>query len=233
MALVSGVVLFVVAIWFAFGPDGLDIPQGRMLVINKAQISTAPRRKILTDPPTIFLNATDKTCMNCHRTMFKPDKPKTHGFLQHTDIRLQHGINTSCYNCHNKENRNLLVLRDGTPLPFNNVVQLCRQCHGSIYKAWTYGGHGRTNGYWDKRQGPQHRLKCPECHNPHSPRTPAMDPIHPLPGPDTLRMGEQNPEGHAEHDPIKDPLRRAMLRDQRAKHNDEQKNSDPTGTRDK
>lgn len=215
--LISGPVFLVLALWFLFGPNLLSMPESRIVEIDKARISTAPRRKILTDPPTIFISATDKTCMTCHRVMFKPDEPKTKGFLQHTNIQLSHGINTSCYNCHDKEDRDYLVKRDGSRLGYDDIVQLCRQCHGSVYGAWTYGGHGRTNGYWDPDRGPQHRLKCTECHDPHNPRTPAMDPIQPLPGPHTLRMGEQDPEGHTEHGPIKDPLRRAMLRDQGSK----------------
>jgi len=215
--LICGPVFLVLALWFAFGPNLLSLPKNPIVEIDKARISTAARRKILSDPPVMFINATDKNCMDCHQIMFKPDVPKTTGFLQHKEIKLSHAINTNCYDCHDKEDRNSLVKRNGQKLSFDDVVQLCRQCHGSIYDAWTYGGHGRTNGYWDADKGPQHKLKCTECHNPHSPRTPAMDPIQPLPGPNTLRMGKQDPEGHTEHDPIEDPLRKAMLRDQHQK----------------
>jgi hypothetical protein len=212
--LICGPVFFLVAIWFAVGPDLLSMPLNEIKDIDKALISTKPRREILGNPPELFISATDKTCMDCHRIMFKPENPKTKGFMQHTHIRLSHAINSSCYDCHDKEERNLLVKRDGSNLTYDKVVQLCRQCHVSIYNAWTYGGHGRTNGYWNPDKGPQLRLECTECHNPHSPRTPAMDPMAPLPGPDTLRMGEQDPEGHGAHGAMTNPLLKAMLRDQ-------------------
>ena len=39
----------------------------------------------------------------------------------------------------------------------------------------------------------QRRLKCTECHDPHSPAYPRMQP---LPGPNTLRMGPQDSVQH-------------------------------------
>jgi hypothetical protein len=35
-------------------------------------------------------------------------------------------------------------------------------------------------------RGEQNRLKCSQCHDPHNPTVPAMDPIAPLPGPRAL-----------------------------------------------
>jgi len=45
---------------------------------------------------------------------------------------------------------------------------------------------------------------------------PAMNPVRPLPGPNTLRMGEHPAQTEAEHGGEHDPLREALQRDQQA-----------------
>lgn len=128
-------------------------------------------------------------CADCH-SLF-PSPPETERTLtQHREIVLAHGINKRCFNCHNIRDRNTFADDKGDPIPYDQPPLLCAKCHGPVYRDWTHGAHGRTNGYWDTSRGPQQRRKCVECHDPHAPAFPAM---HPAPAPNTLRMGDQRP----------------------------------------
>ncbi len=202
-----GLVFFALAAWLIWGPPGLDLPQGRTVAVSSTQLSTAPRRQALGDPPVIHLDGFDRTCMDCHRT-FPPREDPPARLLQHQHVFLDHGINDRCRNCHYDQDRDKLVLRGGEVIGYDRVVDLCAKCHGPTFRDWQHGAHGRINGYWDTSRGGQIKLQCTECHDPHNPRVPALDPLAPLPGPDTLRMAA--PLAAARHVPAEtqDPLRR-------------------------
>lgn len=210
MVCAVAIVFVLLAIYFVQSPSRLDIPVSQTAdaaVIPPEELSTAPRRKILSDPPIQFISGFDRTCMDCHRT-FPPREDPPVALLQHKHIVLDHGINRRCRNCHYPVDRNRLVLHDGTVIGYNDVVTLCAKCHGPTYRDWQRGAHGRTNQFWDTSVGEQLRLKCTECHDPHMPRVPAMDPVKPLPGPHTLRMGDPTHSGPGE--PDRDPLLRSL-----------------------
>ncbi len=203
-----GPAFFGLAYWFLAGPDLSQIPHTRAVVVPAEDISIEPRRQILHDPPTINLGGFERTCMDCHRH-FPPREDTPKRLLQHTHIRLNHGINDRCRNCHDVEDRNRLVLYGGESISYDQVVELCEKCHGPTYEDWVRGMHGKVLGYWDEALGPVRRLVCTECHDPHTPRIPAMSPIRPLPPPSTLRMG--NPQEHVYEELEElDPLRRAL-----------------------
>jgi hypothetical protein len=139
-------------------------------------------------------------CSDCHRII--PSPAETDRTLtQHREIQLDHGINTRCFNCHHRTNRDAFVDDYGHEIPWDQPQLLCAKCHGPVYRDWQHGAHGRTNGYWDVSRGPQVRRRCIECHDPHRPPFP---PLVPAPGPHTLRMGSQE---HRPHAPSHDPLR--------------------------
>ena len=123
--------------------------------------------------------------------------------LQHKESVLKHGMNARCLNCHFGENRDKLVLLDGTLVDFGESPRLWSQCHGTVYRDWQRGMHGKTMGSWDAASGKQYRLSCSECHDPHSLAFPAFVP---LPGPSTFRMSDQSLKGEPEHK--HSPLRR-------------------------
>lgn len=211
-----GLALFGLAAWFLWGAPAPDIPLPDGPVrptVALADISTAPRRKTLSDPPMIEINGYKRQCMDCHKLFAPADDPPKR-LLQHREIVLRHGINDRCRNCHDVENRNRLVLYGGASITYDEVVRLCAKCHGPVYEDWRRGMHGRDNGYWDTTRGKMIRRKCTECHDPHTPTSPAMDPIRPLPPPHTLRMGD--PAKHAGADTevsgVQDPLRKALDR---------------------
>jgi len=129
-------------------------------------------------------------CQTCH-SLFETDPTVQRELFQHTNIRLNHGLNDRCLNCHSTKNRDYLVLNGEREIPFGEVELLCAKCHGPTYRDWQKGIHGKTLGSWESGNPAQRRLKCTECHDPHSP---AFEHIVPLPGPHTLRMGPQSKE---------------------------------------
>lgn len=86
----------------------------------------------------------------------------------HRDIDLRHGKGAFwCLNCHNEQERNTLKLLNGEVIPFDASYRLCGQCHGSIYRDWKIGIHGRRVGQW---HGRKLYLLCAHCHDPHDPK---------------------------------------------------------------
>jgi len=121
-------------------------------------------------------------CMECHK-LFPArwhyggaDRP----FNEHKDVQLDHGNNRFCLNCHHQTNRNAFVDYDGSEIAQTDVVKLCAKCHGTIYRDWEAGVHGRENGFWKADAGEKTKLRCIQCHDPHSPKFKAMKPLPPL-----------------------------------------------------
>lgn len=184
-------------------------------------VDPLPYRDVLVPPTVVESWATDPTtvrqpeltprypvggytyrCSDCHNIL--PSPAETHRTLgQHKEIQLRHGINTRCFNCHHRTNRNAFVDDMGGEIPWDQPQLLCAKCHGPVYRDWEAGSHGRSNGYWDTAQGSQTRRRCIECHDPHVPPFPGMEPA---PGPNTLRMGAQTPaHGAGERNPLRLP----------------------------
>ncbi|MCG3128126.1 MAG: hypothetical protein CHACPFDD_03002 [Phycisphaerae bacterium] len=207
------------AAWFIWGPALTRLPVGKPAVVPDAALSTAARRTTVGDPPTILINNFRRTCTDCHRIFDVAARPEGDR-LQHAHVKLEHGINDRCQNCHNYRNMNELVLYDGGAVTYSEAPRLCQKCHGLIFEDWERGIHGRVSGAWTSELGPVQRLRCIECHDPHQPRHPAMDPLQPLPGPATLRMGTP-PAGGAHAPELRegDPLRRALLHPQLSGNN--------------
>lgn len=192
-ALAIGSVLVVLCIWFVVGPRSAHVPVQTAGIVSPEDIAVGPVRQPLGDPPVVMINSFNRTCMDCHRLFPSPTATQQR-LRQHDNIMLNHGLNDRCLNCHDNVNRDKLVLHDGTTVGYGRSELLCAQCHGTTYRQWQRGGHGQSIGYWDTRLGPKRRFACAECHDPHAP---AFEPYVPLPGPDTLRMGDQDGHGFA------------------------------------
>lgn len=116
-------------------------------------------------------------CVTCHgQTPDESWKPAP-GENFHTSIELEHGT-LVCNQCHDRD-RTVLHLADGTPVPFNDVIRLCAQCHGPQWRDYQHGAHGGMNGYWDTHQGPRTRNNCVDCHTPHDPAFKKVMPVFP------------------------------------------------------
>lgn len=207
-----GVGFLITAVALAVQSPTADIPIIEKPEVRAEQIMPGQRRVALNDPPVINTGQFDQRCNDCH-TLFKTNRDPESELRQHTHVKLSHGNNDACLNCHDNDNRERLTLRGGKTVGYDQVEQLCAQCHGPVYRDWQLGTHGKTVGYWDTNLGESIKLKCSQCHDPHRP---AYDPITPLPGPNTFRMGDQ----HTEHEMIneRNPLTRWRLLDHANSH---------------
>lgn len=140
-------------------------------------------------------------CMECHKLFparwHYDDRP----FNEHKDIQLDHGNNRFCLNCHHATNRNAFADYDGTEIAQGDVVKLCAKCHGTTYRDWQAGVHGRQNGFWNADLGDKTKLRCIQCHDPHSPKFKEMKPLAPLKYPARAANppAEGKPETAAHH----------------------------------
>jgi hypothetical protein len=194
---------FALAAGLWFGSQDTTIPTAPTPPINKAAIARVPLRVAMKDPPMTRIAGFEQRCNACHN-LFQSNWDGERPLEQHKQITLSHGLNDRCLNCHSKDDREKLVIYDGTELPFNRVEEMCASCHGPIARDWARGTHGKTMGSWQRDNPAFHRLICTECHDPHHP---AYEPIEPMPGPNTLRMGNPKPE-EPSHADKKNPLLR-------------------------
>lgn len=196
-------VLFAFALFLLVGPFPFRSPVPEASLVDARFTDPTPVRRPAV-APEYSTGVFTYRCNDCHAIIPPPRKVGARTVLQHQEIRLEHGINTGCLNCHHPTNRNAFVGYGGREIPWDQPQRLCSKCHGPVYRDWQHGSHGRTNGYWDTSRGEQTRRKCIECHDPHRPPFPSLAPA---PGPHTLRMGEgtSRHEGGTSH-----PLRLRM-----------------------
>jgi formate-dependent nitrite reductase cytochrome c552 subunit len=81
-----------------------------------------------------------------------------------------------CASCHEPGDKTKLRLADGSRISFGDTMRLCAQCHGPQYRDYTHGAHGGMNGAWDLSRGQRVRNHCVDCHSPHAPRYPQVQP---------------------------------------------------------
>ncbi len=188
-----------VAAVFVVAPSRWESPVTEAVVISAPVRDTTPVR---TPSPRaeIHLGRFTLRCNECHRILPAPyiGGPS---WLVHTNVQLAHGINSRCLNCHHAANRETFTDDYGNEIPWDQPQLLCAKCHGPVYRDWQHGSHGRINGYWDPSRGPQVKLKCVRCHDPHHPRFP---PLASDPGPHTIRV---HPRERVTHSETRNPLR--------------------------
>ncbi len=111
-------------------------------------------------------------CWVCH-AMWASIPQVSHFPVQfvHPEVKLNHGKNKRCFNCHLENDRNHYVANDGSKIPYYNVELLCARCHGLVYNRWKAGTHGSIRGKWlVKGRFDSKKFKCTYCHDPHSPK---------------------------------------------------------------
>ncbi len=113
-------------------------------------------------------------CMECHKMLEAKWHFDDRAMVEHETIKLNHGNNRFCLNCHHPTNRNVFVDYDGSEIAEQDVVSLCARCHGTVFRDWQAGAHGRRNGYWDTSKGGETQLRCIQCHDPHDPKFKAI-----------------------------------------------------------
>ena len=88
-------------------------------------------------------------CTDCHADM-EVNLERRQLEEMHDDIELDHGPEDRwCFDCHNPDDRDSLRLANGTLIGFDESYRLCGQCHGTIFRDWREGIHGRREGYWN------------------------------------------------------------------------------------
>ncbi|MBI4699461.1 MAG: hypothetical protein HY758_11325 [Nitrospirae bacterium] len=113
-------------------------------------------------------------CSGCHAGMEANTNRRELSF--HEDIKLKH-FDGWCFNCHNPGDRDTLRLASGKIISFKESEYLCGQCHGTMFRDWKVGVHGKRTGFWNGKK--EYRL-CVHCHSPHQP---GFKPLKPLPPP--------------------------------------------------
>lgn len=117
-------------------------------------------------------------CSSCHEGL-SGDQDSRATKDAHPNLVLDHGLNLLCLNCHHRLNSDAYVYHDGSEIPAEEPNRLCAKCHGTHYRDYTLGIHGRRNGFWNSTLGEQKTLDCIQCHDPHRPRFPAIKPDPP------------------------------------------------------
>lgn len=115
-------------------------------------------------------------CSECHAETDIVDRTRRVVDF-HDTVDFKHDAeNRWCLDCHDAQNRDKLKLADGRLLEFTESFQLCAQCHGTKFRDWKAGEHGRRTGSWS---GTKEYLLCVHCHDPHSPKFKEMKPMRP------------------------------------------------------
>jgi hypothetical protein len=186
-AVVPGVVLVAIAMRSLNGPSEkrpADGPAAEPTPAGKAMWHDVTVSKP-SGPPAFHTGVKDATgnpvtmaCAACHKTTEPNPNARlaTPMVFFHKDLKANHG-NLACVACHNPaDGYATLRLADGTPLPYTEVMQLCAQCHGPQYRDYAHGAHGGMTGHWDLSKGGRTRANCVDCHNPHAPKYPTVQP---------------------------------------------------------
>lgn len=161
----------------AFGPaDVEDVDFSIELLPGIEDASTDPDGGGFLVPPPPWSDTGYFPCSECHAEL--EVNPQRRALEEmHDEIELDHGpADRWCFDCHNPDDRDQLRLVNGRLIGFEESYLLCGQCHGTIYRDWRHGIHGRRQGYWN---GGKSYLLCAHCHDPHAPAYHAIEPLPP------------------------------------------------------
>jgi uncharacterized CHY-type Zn-finger protein len=190
-AVLTGVAIMFAALAVGFITGAWDPkrPSDPLVMVDPIWIDASPVRMNFAALEAADEDTSDYSCYACHnrneRVQLKFDELGEMIIEEHDYINFRHGPtheNNYCFNCHNPDKMDELR----TPfrkLSFAESNLLCGSCHGTQYRDWEAGAHGRTSGYWNLNMGERARLDCTQCHDPHDTRFPA---IKPAPGPHSL-----------------------------------------------
>ena len=138
-------------------------------------------------------------CGSCHSNKAQAALPESMSELDefHQGLRLEHG-SLRCAHCHVVAAKEAprLRLADGSTLPMTEAIQLCAQCHGPQWRDYQHGAHGGMMGHWDLTRGNRERNHCVDCHDPHQPKPPAVQPVEAARDRRPLGASPNHPESH-------------------------------------
>ena len=182
----------------AFGPaeiSGVEFDGEHLPGIEEA--TTGPDQGEFLVPPPPWSESGYFPCTECHADLDLNPEPRVLEEM-HDDIELNHGPSDRwCLDCHNPDDRDVLRLINGRLITFDESYLLCGQCHGTIFRDWRQGIHGRRQGYWN---GGKSYLLCAHCHDPHAPAFHAITPLPPPVRPQFLARTAQEEAQEAPHE---------------------------------
>ena len=92
-------------------------------------------------------------CSSCHADMEKNGTRRELAFHDEQQSIFDHDAEHRwCLDCHDLQNRDVLRLASGAPVPFTESYRLCGQCHGDKYRDWRAGVHGKRVGQLGRRE---------------------------------------------------------------------------------
>ncbi len=160
----------------AFGPADFPLVFEHDEPLAGLDRATAGDAQILYPVPAPPFSDGIFPCSACHAAV-PPDPQRRPLEGMHSDIVFRHDEEHRwCLDCHDLNDRDQLRLASGTLVPFTESYRLCGQCHGTQYRDWRSGIHGKRTGYWN---GPKRYLLCVHCHNPHQPHFASLEPLRP------------------------------------------------------
>lgn len=174
----------------AYGPA--DFPEIEFEIPPPDLSAAADPGAAFSLPPPPFSDESIFPCSDCHEDM---DPNPTRRVLEefHEEIVLNHGPKERwCFDCHDPDDRDSLRLANGIRIGFEESYRLCGQCHGTIFRDWREGIHGRRRGYWN---GVKTYLLCAHCHDPHAPHFREIAPLPPRIRPELMGHGGERTEG--------------------------------------
>ena len=128
-------------------------------------------------------------CNDCHAGR-RTNRTRRELKEAHDDIVLHHAEqNRWCLDCHDANNRDFLTLANGERIQFTESYRLCGQCHGTIFRDWKAGVHGKRTGLWNGKK--VYRL-CAHCHWPHAPRFKPIKPMSAPAKPEAINIRKKN-----------------------------------------
>ena len=161
------------------------------LLEGTEQASVDPDRGEFLVPPPPWSESGYFPCTECHADLDLNEEPRVLEEM-HDDIEINHGPSDRwCLDCHNPDDRDVLRLINGRLISFDESYLLCGQCHGTIFRDWRQGIHGRRQGYWN---GGKSYLLCAHCHDPHAPAFHAIAPLPPPVRPQDLARAAEETE---------------------------------------
>ncbi len=158
------------------------------------------RPKFFVTPPPLSKGIFP--CSQCHAYM-KPN-PTRRELTYHT--KISKGFNHAkeqrwCLDCHNPNDRDKLRLASGKLITFEESEYLCGQCHGTIFRDWKAGVHGKRTGQWNGKK--VYRL-CVTCHYPHWPKFRPLKPMPPPVKPSDLKYRNITSDSEIPRNPLGD-----------------------------
>ena len=176
----------------AYGPADFDDVidwEAKLSVSAPGADAGADGHEYALPPPP--LSEDTYPCSDCHEKATPEELEPRQLVEMHEEKLLDHGSEDRwCFDCHNPDDRDALRLVNGSSVGFEESYKLCGQCHGTIYRDWRAGIHGRRIGYWN---GPKEYMLCAHCHDPHKPKFPSMKPLPPPVRPQFLANGRTSP----------------------------------------